>query len=413
MKNTDMNTTQEDYIECLHIGDDNFEEAIKKIEDKNLIINSVLETKISAQARIVELITTLGLKPTITSLSLEIYNRGDEEIEILAQALKLNTTLTHLILDITYIDDRGMESLAQALEVNTTLTHIDLRPSCRGDKWADKLAKVLLVNTTLISLHLMGTNISVQGAELLAKALEVNKTLTHLCLCENNIGAQGAESIAASLKVNTALTSLDLGRNSISMSTTLPAAVIELLKTNTALTCLNLGDIINISTLSIAELNQGFKENLHLTKLAPPSLASGINHLLTRNEGIFNEVVKIIKTPNLKEDPMANNVKGRHYKFFQEAPEIVFHKALGLNYSTCISNFKNIISQNFFFFSRICKTAETSKLPKDVWKEIAKHLKLGDVSLDHVKQDASSELPNLANTDTHSDLLGNNAESEC
>jgi hypothetical protein len=120
---------------------------------------------------------------------------------------------------------------------------------------------------------------------------------------------------------------------------------------------------------------------------------------------VFSEVVKIIKTPNLKKDPMDNGVKGRHCKFFHEAAESSFHKALGPKYPAYISNFNKIISCNFLFFSGINKNKEnkTLGLPDDLWTEIANYLKLGDVSWDHAKPGTSSGL--LGSND--------NAESEC
>jgi hypothetical protein len=286
-----------------------------------------------------------------------------QQFELLIKAIGSKPTITSLNLSGNYINCPGAQKIVEALKGNTTLIYLYLADNFIGDKGAAVLAEMLKINTTLTHLDLKNNSIEHLGAGQIAAALKINTTLISFDLSGNFIGCLGAQKIAEALEVNTTLIYLYLEDNFINYE-------------------------------GSSALTQVLENNLHLTELIFPG--SDIQDLLKRNEDIFSEMVKTIENP-------AANVKGWHCKFFQEAPGSIFHEALGLNNSTYISNFKNIISWNFLFFSGVCKTVKTSGLPDDLWAEIANYLKIRDISWDYEKSDTSSSL--LGSND--------NAEPEC
>jgi Ran GTPase-activating protein (RanGAP) involved in mRNA processing and transport len=108
------------------------------------------------------------------------------------------------------------EILQRLFDNDTTLTALTLEYNEIGDEGAKALAAALEQNTTIIQLDLGVNQIGDEGAKVLAVALEHNTTLTQLSLWDNQIGDEGAKALAAALEQNTTLTQLNLRNNPIS-----------------------------------------------------------------------------------------------------------------------------------------------------------------------------------------------------
>ena len=128
------------------------------------------------------------------------------------------------------------KQILTSLQLNLTITTINLGYCNLGSDGGILIADILKVNRIIKSLNLSFNNIGVIGGIAIANSLSVNNTLTDLQLYNNNLGSFGGFAIANALKYNTSLTFLELWKNNL--CSLVGAAFIETLKINHTLTCL-------------------------------------------------------------------------------------------------------------------------------------------------------------------------------
>jgi len=156
-----------------------------------------------------------GRMATLTRLALRKNEIGDKGSLRLAEALRSNSTLVMLDIQENDIGNEGGAAIAAMLGSNTTLTEVNLRANDLTAGVCAQFAGVLESNKHLLELNLRRNSLKDEGCATLAKALERNSTLKRLHLSSNLIGNEGCSSLADSLKLNSGLEDIYLEINNI------------------------------------------------------------------------------------------------------------------------------------------------------------------------------------------------------
>jgi len=148
----------------------------------------------------------LTFNKTITKLTINHNDIGDDGAIKLMQGLSLNQTLATLNLDYCEIGRDGAEAIGRGIATNTSVTEIFLNGNTVGASGAMLMAQGLRHNGTLTRLELRDNQVdqygvveddedSVRFIELLAECLLTNGTFAYLDLADNTIGDDGAAAV--------------------------------------------------------------------------------------------------------------------------------------------------------------------------------------------------------------------------
>jgi Ran GTPase-activating protein (RanGAP) involved in mRNA processing and transport len=172
---------------------------------------------------------------TLKRLDVSDNRISDGGVVAITSALLTNQSLKFLNLGFNSIGDVGMTAVAQALTQNNSLKELCLSGNEIRLVALQSLADALKINTGLTTLWLNLCSIDDQGAEMLADALKSNRTLATLYLFGNKIRDKGAQEMLDVLTgYNTTLTCLDLYHGTGRISTTVLAAIKNMIAANKA-----------------------------------------------------------------------------------------------------------------------------------------------------------------------------------
>lgn len=162
----------------------------------------------------------LASKMSLQSLALN--NNRLDSVTCLAGVLAL-PALSSLFLDSNPLFEAGARALADALRPNRSLTVLSVQACQIGDEGAAAFGLMLPENTALKSLMLGVNRISDIGLRSLIQGLEQNHTLTALGLNSLPLGGEGLIHLAGFLERNISLKHVNLRGNRVNQTEVLSA----------------------------------------------------------------------------------------------------------------------------------------------------------------------------------------------